>query len=394
METLVELYDERPLENVLGAEMFHPLRVVYVCPDRVASDQRIQKKLRQYFSYRGQKTELIFMRAQMYDTKAMQELLQKIVSRYPDCTIDITGGTDAVLFAAGQICAQSEIPVLTYSRRNNCFYNIQYAPFTKKLPCDLKYRVEDFFMMAGGAMREGRVNNAVLPRYLDRVDDFFRIYLENRRQWPKIITYIQRVSPTGENGTFSLDVTGDYVVKGERGARISAPEETLKGLEKIGFLQDLTIIPDESISFRFQDEQIRTWLRDVGSVLELYVYKACLDSGLFEDVITSAIVDWDGDETRNAVSNEIDVMCAKGVIPIFISCKTCDAKTEALNELAILRNRFGGTMARAAIVTAERGRVPMRNRAADLNIEVIDLDDLTKGNIQKRLRDMMSKSRP
>ena len=37
METLIELYDERPLENVLGVEMFRPERVVYVCPDRIAS---------------------------------------------------------------------------------------------------------------------------------------------------------------------------------------------------------------------------------------------------------------------------------------------------------------------------------------------------------------------
>ena len=31
METLIELYDERPLENVLGVEMFSPKRVIYIC---------------------------------------------------------------------------------------------------------------------------------------------------------------------------------------------------------------------------------------------------------------------------------------------------------------------------------------------------------------------------
>ena len=38
METLIELYDERPLENVLGVDMFHPKRVVYICPGSFASD--------------------------------------------------------------------------------------------------------------------------------------------------------------------------------------------------------------------------------------------------------------------------------------------------------------------------------------------------------------------
>lgn len=50
-------------------------------------------------------------------------------------------------------------------------------------------------------------------------------------------------------------------------------------------------------------------------------------------------------------------------MPFFISCKTCDVKTDALNELAVLRDRFGGQTARAAIGAAERGNARMRNRA-------------------------------
>ncbi len=392
METLIELYDERPLENVLGAEMFHPSRIIYICPDRIASDQKIQKNLRRYFAHRGIRAELIFIRAEMYDTEAMHALLQKTVSRYPDCAIDITGGTDDVLFAVGQLSAGTEISVFTYSRKKNCFYNIQNAPFAERLPCDLDYSVEDFFLMAGGAMHTGRVDNAVLPHYLPSIDAFFRVFLDFRRQWTKIVTFIQRIAPGNADGGFSLSVSGDYTVKGERSARISAPVEALGRLEEIGFLQDLTIIPERSVSFRFQDAQVRSWLRDVGSVLELYVYKTCLETELFQNVITSAVVDWEGDGGRDAVTNEIDVMCARGITPVFISCKTCDAKTEALNELAILRDRFGGTMARAVIVTAERGGAAMRNRAAELNIGVIDLNDLTQNRTARRLQNLMKGS--
>ena len=101
------------------------------------------------------------------------------------------------------------------------------------------------------------------------------------------------------------------------------------------------------------------------------------------------MVDWEGDKRTNAVSNELDVMATRGVTPVFISCKTCDVKTEALNELAILRDRFGGQIAKAAIVTAERGRTVMRNRASELNILVIDLEDLEKGRIGQRLKSLM-----
>ena len=388
IETLIELYDERPLENVLGAEVFRPRRVVYICPETAAQDQQLQKKLRAYFSQRGQKVELIFFKADVYDALAVLDLLRRITARYEGCAIDITGGTDDVLFAAGLLSAETELPVFTYSRKKNCFYNIKSAPFGSALPCTLRYSVEDFFRMAGGSVREGRVNNAVLGQYLHDIDPFFRVYRENRREWDKIVTYIQRVSPGVPDGPIRLDACGPYTVKGERGSRISAPEDALRALAAIGLVQNLDIT-DEQVSFRFRDAQIRAWLRDVGSVLELYVYKACLDTGIFDDVRTSVIIDWEGEKREDAVSNELDVMCSRGVVPFFISCKTCDVKTEALNELAILRDRFGGQMAKAAIVTAGRGRTPMRNRAAELNIQVIDLNDLRTDRLQKRLKACM-----
>ncbi|MBR3475032.1 MAG: DUF1887 family protein [Oscillospiraceae bacterium] len=389
MQTLIELYDERPLENVLGVEMFRPERAVFICPENVAGDKRIQRQLRDYFSHRGIAVELSFSGANIYDAQSILNLLRRTVERWPDCAVDITGGTDAVLFAAGLLSAEREVPVFTYSRKRNRFYNIRGASFAADLPCDVRFSVEDCFRMAGGSMRPGRVDNGILNRYMDDYEPFFRVYMKHRRDWIRIVTFVQRVSQTAPEAPIPLEVEGPYVVKGERAARIPAPEEALRDLVEIGFLRDLQIVPEQSVSFVFRDRQIRAWLRDVGSVLELYVYKACLDTGKFDDVRTSAVVDWEEDRRDNAVSNELDVMCTRGVTPVFISCKTCDVKTEALNELAVLRDRFGGQIAKAAIVTAERGRTVMRNRASELNIRVIDLNDLLAGRLRERLESMM-----
>jgi len=83
------------------------------------------------------------------------------------------------------------------------------------------------------------------------------------------------------------------------------------------------------------------------------------------------------------------VMATCGVRPIFISCKTGTVQTEALNELAILRDRFGSKVAKAAIITCERGgksAASTRHRAQELDIDVIDLDDLQSGGIRACLR--------
>ena len=116
METLIELLDRRPLENILGAEVFHPKRVVYICPEFAARSAALHKKMRAYFERRGQRVELIFFKADVYDADAVLALLRTILARYDDCAMDITGGTDAVLFAAGLLGAEAQIPVFTYSR--------------------------------------------------------------------------------------------------------------------------------------------------------------------------------------------------------------------------------------------------------------------------------------
>ena len=389
LETLIELYDERPLENVLGPEVFRPRRVVYICPDAAYSDKRTRPKLAAFYAHRGFTPELVYVKAKVFDAESTLRTLRQTVEQYPDCAIDITGGTDAVLFAAGLLSAERSIPVFTYSRRRNSFFDIRNARFAEELPCTVVYRVEDCFVMAGGSVRLGRVDNAILPRYFDCMDPFFRVYLAHRKKWDRIITYIQRVSPSPLDQPPRLEVAGDYTVKAERGSRISAPEQALEDLAEIGLLRNLTVDEREGVRFTFADAQIRTWLRDVGSVLELYVYKACVELGLFDDVRLSAIVDWEGETGQNAVTNELDVVCTKGVIPVFISCKTGEVKTEALNELAILRDRFGGKMAKAAIVTATRGSTVMRNRASELSIAVIDLNDLTAGRLPRRLRSLL-----
>lgn len=389
MNTLIELYDERANENILAPDMFRPQRIIYLCPTEIAQDKSRQEKIRDFFQRRGWTPELIFLESSLYKTDRILRQLLTISEKYPDCALDVTGGSDAALFASGVFAAQTGVPAFTYSRKQNRFYNISGAPFADNLPCDLTYSVEEFFLMAGGTLLPGRVNNTILEQYLDDFDPFFDCFMRFRRNWTDIISYIQRVSPSEYGQIPPLSIQGNYTVKGEHGRRTSANEDALQALARIGFIQNLAIVPGESVSFRFRDANIRAWLRDVGSVLELYVYKACLDTGIFNDVISSAVVRWNDVLGHGSVSNEIDVMAAKAVIPLFLSCKATDIKTEALNELAILRDRFGGKGAKAAIVTTEPCNAAARHRAAQLGIAVIDLEELRNGQLVHRLKVIM-----
>ena len=389
MDTLIELYDERAIENILAPDMFRPHRIIYLCPGDIVQDHNRQAKLKAFFRRRGWDPELIFTEVSLFKADRILGQLLSIREKYPNCALDVTGGSDAALFAAGMFTAQTGAPAFTYSRKKNRFYDISGADFADDLACPLSYSVEEFFLMAGGTLLSGRVNNAILSDYLRDFDPFFACFLRFRRDWPDIISYIQKISPAEHGQTPPLSIQGKYSVKGEHGSKNYANEEALKAFEQIGFIEDLAIVPGESVSFRFRDTTVRAWLRDVGSVLELYAYKACIDTGIFNDVISSAVVRWDDTLGHGSVSNEIDVMAARGVIPLFISCKTSDVRTEALNELAILRDRFGGKGAKAAIVTTEPCNAAARHRAAQLGIAVIDLEELSDNQMVQRLKIIM-----
>lgn len=391
MQTLIELYDERPIENVLAMEVFRPAEVVFLCPTEAAQDRAMQEKLREYAKKQGLSTRLTFLETSPYRADRVKRQLAHVVSSFPDCALDITGGTDAALFAGGLLCAESSIPVFTFSRRRNRFYNISGADFADELPCTVEHTVEDVFLMAGGALRPGRVDNALLPQYLPRIDMLFGLYLRYRREWGRLVTYIQRISQCPPDAQPPLHAEGAWEVKGEQGKRVEAPEAALRDLARAGFLRRLCIRRGERVAFDFRDAQIRWWLRDVGSALELYIYKVCLDTGVFHDVRSSVVVDWAGERRRDGVTNELDAVAVRGITPLFVSCKTCVVSTEALNELAILRDRFGGAASRAAIVTAEYCRAVTRHRAAALDIDVIDIADLRDGAAGERIRAIMER---
>ncbi len=390
MKTIIELYDDRPIENVLASEVFRPERTVFLCPAEIAQDKNKQKKLRDYFAHCGLENEVVFLESSLYYSDKVLKQLRAITEKYEECVIDITGGTDAALFACGRLCAERDIPAFTYSRKRNCFFNIHNADFAEELPCEVLHSVEDCFLMAGGALREGKVDNSALSGYIDVINSFFGVYLKHRSQWKRAIEYVQIVSHCEKGQAIPLSVESKRVVKGERGSLVEVPEACLYDLEMIGFLSDVQIEGD-SVSFSFVDQQMRLWLRDVGSVLELYVYKACLDAGVFNDVRTSAVVDWEGDFSQDSVTNEIDVMAMMGVLPAFFSCKTCEINTGALNELAVLRDRFGGHGAKAAAVTTQYCRSITRRRASELNIDIIDINDIKSGRLIECILSMMNR---
>ena len=84
MKTLIELYDERAIENILAPDMFRPQRIVYLCPAEIAQDRKRQEKLSAFFERRGWNPELIFMESSLFKADRILKQLLAIGKKYPD----------------------------------------------------------------------------------------------------------------------------------------------------------------------------------------------------------------------------------------------------------------------------------------------------------------------
>ena len=383
MNTLIELFDLSPIENVLATEMFRPKEMILICPPEVEQDRQYRRALRTYFEYRKVPVKLTFIPVSMLDAVKIEKVLREVVESHPGCAIDISGGTDAALFAAGAVSGDSA--VFTYSSKRNAFFEIKNAPFAHNVSNTVRLDARSCFLMAGGTLLPGREDNADLKNRLPQIEQLFDVYTRYRRIWNRQVSYIQKISSAGAG---ELDAAGQWTEKAG-GWYVSADADLFRELAKAGLILDLQM-NDEGLAFRFPDETVRFWLRDIGVVLELQVFRACLEANCFDDVVLSAVVNWQGNAIRkDSVTNEIDVMAVQGIQPVFISCKTCEINTEALNELAILRDRFGGKDSRAIVATsgmATKVRSPMRRRAAQLGIELIEWDDLRFDRLVEKLR--------
>ena len=147
---------------------------------------------------------------------------------------------------------------------------------------------------------------------------------------------------------------------------------------------------DSAWSFFHKSTLLRRCLQNHGIWLELFAYVSAKRSGLFSDVRTSVLVDWDGSEYNSkGTRNEVDVLAVHNVTPVFISCKMGVPTPLALSEIKMLSDKFGGERTQTVLLTAadvEKKNPAVAQRARDLGIYLLDVRKMDSGALAKRLR--------
>lgn len=149
----------------------------------------------------------------------------------------------------------------------------------------------------------------------------------------------------------------------------------LSELQQRNLIKDLPAYSPTAteITFTFANNAVRSCLIKAGNALEAFAYHTIVNSNLFDDVKLSVNVVWG---KSNNTTNEIDVICTKGIHTYMISCKQRDSfEKDTLHEINDHASQFGVCPTTIILTSAPNSRKSkLWTRADDMGVYTIFLE--------------------
>lgn len=389
MKTIIELFDQDPMENLLSVVVFQPEHVSYIC-DKATMNNKKKQSVYRLLKSRGLKTTVNFYVVDTSDLQSIFSVFQKALDEHEDCVFDFTGGKHLVLLAAGIFCREKKIPGYYIDLQRGYFVNV-FGCEKLKSSFSLPAFSVDEILMALGALSVGH-GHFQLEEYEEDSDqdilNAWKIIQENQKEWADLVAYLQYVTKSSAEQENGLTVYAPAVLRVHENLLLKCNIQIMQELLKAGIVKNL-YSENGNVCFQYKNALLKRCLTDYGVWLELYSFASARALNFFHDVQTSVLVDWDG--KRNDIANtvnEIDLILVKGIIPLFVSCKMGRPDALDLDEIRLLSEKFGGSLAKAVMITAvDMSYNPkLYQRAKDMGIYVIDSNDVYSGQLANQLK--------
>lgn len=365
--TLISFFDEDPVDNIADILYLQPAHCVFLGDDMVMK-KRKRALIEQFVQARGLAVQVEFHSLPRGDIEGTLDLMRRLITSYPDSILDVSGGTELLLCAAGIISGTYGIPLYQRNGRSSKIL-WQYGCALGPKPAAVSVP-EVIALHSGAVIQDGQFLKPNLTEALCRqIPRLWDIAREDPAQWNSTCISLGSLSEKSEaQDPLEVALSGQQ----KAAAFCRADRSILAALAAEGFLLDL----DDTwggISFRFRDADIQMILTKAGMLLELCTYMA---APWADDRAVSICLDWDGldpDGPGIQTRNELDVMLTCGMMPVCISCKNGMVSKEALYELETVGRHFGGRYARKVLVASyvdknERAVQTLERRARDMNI--------------------------
>lgn len=414
--TVIELFDKTPLENIITSLALKPDRVVFITSDYRKTNRGVQI-YKEILSGRGMNIDISIKSVVKNDLEdIVQSLCELICDPEETYVVDISGGDESSLVAVGMILGSDAVigeeiyafRINAVSRHGVLFQLVEndrrlrvernIYDFTYKTQVYLT--AEENIRLNGGKVFAKGIKFRKGDSVGDDIDRMWEICRRDPSGWnAKIGKLSGVVSRLTENEDLFI-VHEDSIGKG----RNCADADLWNELVDTGLIVIDKQRSDRGVYiFRYKNRITEECLNKAGSVLEYITYKAAINCErdgipLFDDAEVGIVIGWDSDP--EGTRNEIDCMLMCGCVPVFISCKNGDIKTDELYKLDAVSDKFGSGYGKRALLSTvyfdenaksydgDRATQTLEDRAEDMGIRLVSKVHLTT---EERLRNDISK---
>ncbi|MDO5479225.1 MAG: hypothetical protein Q4G23_08700, partial [Clostridia bacterium] len=159
------------------------------------------RSLEKFFKDRNTDITLEFEVVGRFDLEAIKERLLSVISRYPEPVLDLTGGRELVLTAAGEISATCNIPIIQFDVKSGRVIPVKNAEsIPESENPDIKIR--DIITLNGGTLLPEDANWVLDSDFCEDIMSVFNICRENCGLWNRQATVFSYFEKYGKLDSF------------------------------------------------------------------------------------------------------------------------------------------------------------------------------------------------
>ena len=417
--TYIEFFDKNASENIGVCLSYLPKRVILLGDDEELMLRHIAN-YKKVLGKRDPKIEILYRLVAKDSLENGIAVLTDLVETYDDCVFDINGGDELLNLALGIVYGRHsdrKIQIQKIDLRNNKVFDCDKDGITvfDKPP---RLTVDENICIYGGAILYGNIHEEdktyrwnMNADFLRDIDLIWGVCKGNVRYWNYQSGIMEAIEEVGTRSADQLQTVASRAAVEHYLAKKRSKYKISKGI--FSYLRRNRLLlhfqdDGATITVRYKNAQVKKCLTKAGTILELKVFalanglKNAAGLPIYHDALTGVLIDWDGkfhNEKKDGIydtENEIDVLLMHGIVPVFISCKNGEVKSEELYKLNTVAERFGGKYAKKVLIATaleEKSEADayLRQRAEDMQIKLIEgLQEMTDEEIGDLLRDLWS----
>ncbi|MBQ6492412.1 MAG: DUF1887 family protein [Erysipelotrichaceae bacterium] len=351
MSKLLTVYDDKePLNNVVSELTLDVDEVFYVYHHDVSLNNfaNIEAVVKRY-------KDIPVRFIQLHDD---EKQLKELLDENPNMIIDV-GGAKYLSLLLFQLAQSGNNEMIYYDDEENVIKDYRDHKVSHREV--IRLTIEDVLKLRGGEIRDYMHHSVSDPKSKETI---IRLVEENMENYSAFIKYMSKVN--------SLVNGADYVgnntyLLNEEAIRLIKTDVAYKNIADLFRIEEDRII--------FKTRKLKEMVCVSGAFLENYLYIRLTESGYFDDVKMSAVIDFADDKYNHPVRCEIDCLIIRNNHLLFVSCKSSKADTEALNEIYVHNTRFGNALSQPVLCVCEeldRKYPSIYAKGEELNIYLVD----------------------